>query len=241
MDDCERMVFAFLSSLGIGPVVYEPDGNVPPDFLLAARIAVEARRLNEHEEVDGTARGLEVTAKPLHQAVVKALDQSGPPSGAKSWYVHYTVRRPLPPWKVVEKQLRSGVQEFRDRLDDPPGTIRLGRSLSLRFLPAGRTYERLLVLGSSSDHDAGGFLVAELTRNLEICIAEKARKVSRVRHRYSEWWLVFEDRIGYGALEDDDVAQLRAALKTSSGFSKVVLVNPLDPRIGIEVQPDRAA
>ena len=235
MNDSERTVCEFLNSLQLGPVEYEPDGKNPPDFLIGGRIAVEARRLNQNEEVDGVHRGLEVTAKPLHDAVVKALAQSGPPSGSHSWFVHYTVRRPLPPWRSLEKSLRAGVQQFRERLQDPPKEIRLGRAIRLSFHGASRKHETLLVLGGSSDHDAGGFLVAELTRNLQTCIAEKSRKVDRVRHKYVEWWLVFEDRIGYGALDDDDADQLRAALGPVSSFAKVILVNPLKPTNAIEV------
>ena len=183
MNDSERAISEYLDSLRIGGVQYEPDGNVPPDFLVDGRIAVEARRLNEHEEVNGGYRGLEVTAMPLHAAVVKALDNSGPPVDSRSWFVHYTVRRPLPPWKEVERSLRLAVLEFRERSAEPPREMRLGRSIRLRFHPTSQTHPTLLLLGSSSDHDAGGFLVAELTRNLQICIPEKVQKIASLRQR----------------------------------------------------------
>jgi hypothetical protein len=77
--------------------------------------------------------------------------------------------------------------------------------------------------------NVGGFVVAELVRNLRLWIGEKLRKVDRVRHKYEEWWLVLEDRISYGALDGDDADQLRAALGPVAGFDKVVLVNPLEP------------
>ncbi len=235
MDDSERTVFLFLESLGLGSIVYEPDGKNPPDFLVAGRIAVEARRLNENEEVNGGHRGLEVTAKPLHQAVVKALAQSGPPLGANSWCVRYTVRRPLPPWKQVERLLNDSVRQFRARIDDPPSELRLDRSLRLRFHRVSRRHDTLLVLGSSSDHDSGGFLVAELSRNLRVCIDEKVRKVDRVRKNYGEWWLAFEDRIAYGVLDRQDVDQLRAALGPVSGFDRIILVNPLNPTAAVNL------
>jgi hypothetical protein len=147
MNDSERTVYRFLESLGLAVVEHEPDGKNPPDFPVAGRIAVEARRLNEHEEVDGAYRGLEVTAKPLHRAVVKALAQSGPPLGAHSWFVHYTVRRPLLSWREVERRLCNGVRQFRARLDDPPSEIRLGRALRLRFHRASQRHDTLLLLG----------------------------------------------------------------------------------------------
>ena len=32
MNDSEKSVYEYLTSLGLGAVVYEPDGKVPPDF-----------------------------------------------------------------------------------------------------------------------------------------------------------------------------------------------------------------
>jgi hypothetical protein len=235
MDDSERTVCLFLESLGIGSVVYEPDGQNPPDFLVDGRIAVEARRLNENEEAEGSHRGLELTAKPLHRAVLKALAHSGPPHGEHSWFVHYTVRRPLRTWKETERLLNEGVRKFRERLDDPPTELSLDRSLKFSFHRASRRHDTLLVLGGSSDLDAGGFLVAELSRNLRICIAEKARKVDRVRSNYGTWWLALEDRISYGALDRSDVEQLRTVMGPVKGFDRVFLVNPLRPAAGVEL------
>jgi len=50
MDSSERIVYQYLSYQGFSDVAYEPDGNVPPDFLLNGRIAVEVRRLNQNED-----------------------------------------------------------------------------------------------------------------------------------------------------------------------------------------------
>jgi hypothetical protein len=50
MNDSEKAVYEYLTSLGFRTVVYEPDGKVSPDFLIDGRIAVEARRLNQNED-----------------------------------------------------------------------------------------------------------------------------------------------------------------------------------------------
>jgi hypothetical protein len=42
MNDSEKLVFEYLKSRGFDKVVYEPDGKVPPDFLIDGRIAVES-------------------------------------------------------------------------------------------------------------------------------------------------------------------------------------------------------
>ena len=81
MNDSERSVNVYLNSPQLGPVVFEPDGNNRPDFLVAGRIAVEARRLNENELVAGVHRGLEVTAKPF--TALEGCRESAAPSGGR--------------------------------------------------------------------------------------------------------------------------------------------------------------
>lgn len=49
MDPTEKHVYAHLVHRGYSDIVYEPDGNIAPDFLLNKRVAVEARRLNQNK------------------------------------------------------------------------------------------------------------------------------------------------------------------------------------------------
>ena len=59
MDHSEKVVFQYLKSRGFINIVYEPDGNIPPDFTIDGRNAVEVRRLNENEKTTTGHRGLE--------------------------------------------------------------------------------------------------------------------------------------------------------------------------------------
>lgn len=222
----ERTIYNHLLSLNLGEVLFEPDGNVPPDFLVDGRIAVEARRLNQHELAGRRPRGLEVTSIPLLHAVSKVLGAFGPPLGGNSWFVFYTFRRPLPPWKAVEKRLQAGLSEFVARLDAPPEELWLAPRLRLRFAKATDIHEHLFVLGGYSDQNAGGFVVAEIIENMQLCISEKAKKVAPHRHRYREWWLAFEDRIGHGDLDAQDVDQIREHLRVEHTFARIILVDP---------------
>lgn len=79
MDTSEQVAFDYLSSRGFISVVYEPDGNVPPDFLVDGRIAVEVRRLNQHEETPNGPRGLEDVAFPLEARMRRLVRSMGPP------------------------------------------------------------------------------------------------------------------------------------------------------------------
>ena len=77
-----------------------------------------------------------------------------------------------------------------------------------------------------ADRDAGGWLIAELERNIRICVLEKTAKIAVVRTRYPEWWLILIDHIGYGD---------REALHVEHGWDKVILVNPLNPESAYEI------
>jgi hypothetical protein len=59
MDQSEQLAKQYLCALGFESIVYEPDGNIPPDFLADDRVAVEVRRLNQNEMIESGNRGLE--------------------------------------------------------------------------------------------------------------------------------------------------------------------------------------
>jgi hypothetical protein len=101
----------YLKALGYTDIVYEPDGNAPPDLLIDGGIAVEVRILNDHDDHPTHPQPLENVTIPLNRLVRKLLAQFGPPVNESSWWVSYYFRRPLPAWRA----LRVGV---RDALDD---------------------------------------------------------------------------------------------------------------------------
>jgi hypothetical protein len=208
---------------------------VPPDFLVDGRIAVEARRLNQNEETAEGHRGLEEISKPLNTLVCRCLAAMGPPIAGTSWFVFYSYSRPLPAWRELDRLLRDALDDCRAWPDLGKHKVSVGRRMRLRFTRASKVHPQLFVLGGSSDHDSGGFLVSEIAENLQICIAEKTVKVVKVRSRYSEWWLAFEDRIGYGVLDEDDRNQLRELVQRDDQWNRIILVNPLHPTDGFEL------
>jgi hypothetical protein len=87
MDASETLAFEFLHSRGVTEIVYEPHGNVPPDFVCAGKTAVEVRRLNQH---DGYGRGLEQVSLPLAMRFNALLASLGPAQGA-SWFWPFAI------------------------------------------------------------------------------------------------------------------------------------------------------
>ena len=64
---------AYLRHCGYEDIVYEPDGKVPPDFLVNRRIAVEVRRLNQNFKHEGRIEGLEQVSIRLQMGMRNLL------------------------------------------------------------------------------------------------------------------------------------------------------------------------
>jgi len=80
----------------------------------------------------------------------------------------------------------------------------------------------------------GGFVVAEVHRNLQLVYKEKSRKIAPYKHKYKNWWLVLIDQIGYG-LDKEDAEQLREISGPNTDWDKVILVSPIKHEYGTEI------
>jgi hypothetical protein len=198
------------------------------------RIAVEVRRLNQNEDTPDGPRGLEEAAIPLQAKVNRLLGTLGSSGGGKSWYVMYSFRRPLPPWDELANALRIELAAFPDDSEHQPTSRNIVPGFRVRLYRAGRPYPDFFVSGGYADGDSGGFVLSELDKNIRICVAEKTKKIARVRERYLHWWLVLVDHVGYG-LSGSDREQLRQVLRLDHSWSKIILVNPLDATQGYEL------
>ncbi len=236
MDDSEKAAKNYLAYLGYEGIVYEPDGNVPPDFLVNGRIAIEVRRLNQNEGTESGFRGLEEIAIPLEAKIGNLLVSLGPPKSGSSWFVHYTVRRPVPAWDVLRPAIRRHLLAFRDDRSVGRSTnITVADCIQIELTRASRAHATCFVSGGYSDHDSGGWVFEETQKNLRLCIDEKTLKIAHVRHKYPEWWLILVDRIGYG-VDDWDRPLFHKHLGIKHSWDKVILLNPLNHRSAFEIQ-----
>ena len=237
MDECESLVREHLAHLGFERIVYEPDGNIPPDFLVDDRIAVEVRRLNQNEVTgSGRLKGLEEDRIPTERKLTQLLGSLGPSRSGRTWFVAYRLQRPLARWKDIEPVLRRKLEEFRD--DESVqnlGRIRVAAGFDIQIVhEASQPHANCFVYGGGSDNDSGGFVLAETQKNLRLCVAEKMNRIARVRHKYSEWWLILVDRIGFG-VDACDLELFREHLAIDCSFNRVILLNPLDATCAFEI------
>lgn len=235
VDKTEQIAHAYLLARGYGSARFEPDGNTPPDFLVEERIAVEVRRLNQHEHTAAGPKGIEGAHFVVGPLLRKLALELGPARDAESWFVSMHFARPLPEWSVVRKSLKRTLLAFRDNPNRTPRDIDVLPGLELRLFRGGPTHPTFFLFGGFTDHDAGGYLISEIIRNVAICVTDKSQKVAPMRLRYPEWWLLLVDYIGRGSLESEDYAQLRAHLPRPEGWDRLIIVDPSRPTTGLEI------
>jgi hypothetical protein len=223
MDPTEAHVREHLAFRGYTDIVYEPDGRVPPDFRVDGKIAVEVRRLNQQ---DGSGEhGLEETRIPLAMRLSKLIRSTPSHSANKKW-IDIELSRPLPQWADVEQEARRFLRDVDSGVCLPGSACVVG-NVRLEFQLVTQSDSGTFAVATLHDRDWGGCVVAELLRNLPICIAEKSRKTAQYRVRYEQWWLALVDMIGHH-LSPTDQGQLREAFAVQHNWQKIILINPQD-------------
>ena len=235
MDASEKHVAEHLHNCGFTDVVYEPDGNIPPDFLVNGTVAIEVRRLNQNDFSGPESRGLEEVAIPLWNKIKKLLDTLGPPVGGASWFVHFRFRRPVEDWRSLEPKLRAALSGFRVSSTPSRGIIARAEGIELEVISKTSTPRAtMFVMSGCVDQDSGGWLLAIMETNIHYCSSEKARKIAKVRPKYPTWWLALVDHIGFG-LDDFDRELFRDQITIEHPWDRIILIDPRDPKRWFEI------
>lgn len=237
MDKSERLAEQYLLSLERGSVVFEPDGNIPPDFAFSGTIGVEVRRLNQNYGYpDGSIEGLELLSIPLWQHLEKLLPSIGPSIGGESWFVGMDFRRPIDSWKFLQAKIKKELITFMTSTNRKQCTIRIADNFNLDFTRASKDHGSFFLLGASSDDDEGSWIMGDVEKNLRFCIKDKEKKIAPYRQKYTDWWLILPDHIGYSmAPEDRDVFRTKIMSNLQHSFNKIILLDPRDHRRVFEI------
>jgi len=229
----EKLVNQYLTSQGFTNVVYEPDGNIPPDFVINSSIAVEVRRLNQHFERNGEKKPLEELDYKIYSTFDKIIKNFAIDEYSHSAFLGIRFKRPL----TVNKNLRNKISEvLTSHLPhlDEKRTYDISDNLQLRIIPAEGKLESIYRFGTFSDSDSGGFVVNLIYENIKHIIEEKERKIAPYKDKYEDWWLALVDTIGYG-LDQHDLQQFFELPKLDTFFKKILLISPLMPEIGVNL------
>lgn len=229
MDVAEKKAQKYLETLGFSHIKYEPDGNIPPDFLCNHKIAVEVRRLNQQKKnQNDDYKGLDDSSIPLAQQMSKLFSEQGIPIDDHSWFVFYRYRRPLRKWKNLKPLIQNHLEQFKNNSTHTRTSVEVYDGFELEIFKASKILNnQFFVLGGYSDHDSGGWLLAEMQNSLKVVIADKTKKISYVRDKYPEWWLILVDHIGY-SLDDLDRELFRDQVNIEHDWDKIILIDPRD-------------
>ena len=238
MDKTERIAQEYLRRRGIDQreIQFEPDGRVPPDFLVHGKVAVEVRRLNQNEQTAGGHRG--ITAIPTWQFLEPFIRTIGPPGTDESWFVGVTILGSPARPKALEKSVGSQLAAFcHSPYRHYNDTYRFDvDGLRLELTRADGMHSSFFVPAVFVDRRAGGFILSEMIRNIPICIEEKSRKTELYRRKYSVWWLILVDYI-HEHLDADEEHELQSAVQVPYDWDHVIIVNPTDPSRAVELHP----
>ena len=235
MDNTEKHVREHLIHCGYAHIEYEPNGNIPPDFLVDGKIAVEVRRLNQRCFSESDEKGLEEVSIPLWNRLGKLLASFGPPSRGESWYVFYRFSRPMGTWKSLEQTIRTGLKDFVADANHSKRIVAKAQGIEVEVIAKkSQPQISMFIMAGCSDQDSGGWLLAEMEANIRYCASEKSRKVQKFRSKYDRWWLALVDHIGYG-LDNFDCEMFRDQVSVDHNWDKILIIDPNDHKRWLEI------
>ncbi|MCX5846579.1 MAG: hypothetical protein NTW12_09545 [Deltaproteobacteria bacterium] len=222
----ERIAEAYLKSLGLGDVVFEPNGNIPPDFSLNGTIAIEVRRLNQHSFRNGEVRGLEEARVPLFGLLPSALSEFDSLYDGHSYWVSVRFRRPIGKSAVNKKAIAKSLSAFLKRPLQLPCDLKVTENIYFHVFSSQAVEGKVFRFAGGTDRESGGFVLSEFTKNFKHCVEEKIQKVKEYRDRYPSWWLVLVDHIAHG-FKQTDKDEVKSMIGPITFWDKVVVLDSL--------------
>ena len=230
----EKITEAYLKSLGFKNVVFEPDGNIPPDFLIDDRIAVEVRRLNQHFFTKDEAQGLEEGRLPLFKLMQSSLSEFDLQYNGDSYCVSIRFHRPIQKGSAVKKAIHKALTQFLTTSTPLPCNVKVTDSISFRISSSQPVEGRVFRFAGGTDRECGGFVLFEFKKNLEHCVKEKSEKVKDHYNKYASWWLVLVDQIAYG-FDESEKEELKSMLSTNPSWDKIIILGSLSGNNILEI------
>lgn len=221
----EQIVEDYLKSEGLSDIVYEPDGRIPPDFSVSSRIGVEVRRLNQRF-TGNTAEGLEEKSNSLLNCVDNVLREYDAAEPVDSFLVSVGYHRPIGRLRQIRANLKRIITAFLSMTERNNYDFAVSNNVHVTFRPVHTQSPKRFLRLFDQDCDSGGPLAEIYEENIRHCIDEKRRKTQPYLSRYSEWWLVLVDAIGWGwGNYPDGVLEITKNLKKPVEWKRILLVD----------------
>jgi hypothetical protein len=220
----EQIAETYLKSIGFRDVVFEPDGNIPPDFSLNGTIAVEVRRLNQHFFTKDGARGLEEARIPLFKLLKSSLSEFDSLYKGHSYWVSVRFHRPIGNSNSNKKAINKALINFLNRPYKDPCDIRVAGNIFFHIFPSQAVEGKVFRFAGGTDRESGGWVLAEFAKNFGYCVKEKTQKIKTYEDKYSSWWLVLVDQIAHG-LEENEKDEVKAMAGSNISWNKVIVLD----------------
>jgi hypothetical protein len=222
----EKIANDYFISVGFNKILYEPDGNIPPDFLLNDSIAVEVRRLNQHLKQQKIPIPLEELEFKLIPRIRNLLKSFHSPQIKSSAFLTISYGRPLKVDKKLIADIDKILHEHIPSINEHREYI-IRENLTIRIWPTKSKLSGIYEIGIQSDHDSGGFMVGEMYRSLNIIIEEKRSKIEPYQEKYDEWWLLLIDHMWLG-FDEQEIYQLKSLSLVNHPFKRIIVLPPVD-------------
>ena len=230
----EKITEAYLKSLGFKNVVFEPDGNIPPDFSIDGRIAVEVRRLNQHFFTKDEARGLEEGRSPLFKLLQSSLSEFNSQYKGDTYWVYVRFRRPIERGPTVKKAIQRTLAGFLSKPFPLPCDVKVTNSICFHIFSSLPVKDRVFRFAGGIDRESGGFVLAEFKKNFDHCVKEKTEKIKDYYAKYASWWLVLVDKIAYG-FDQSEKEQIKSMVNIDPPWDKVIVLGSLNANNILEI------
>jgi hypothetical protein len=199
MNRDEEIVFTYLKKHYGDNVIFEPNTNCTPDFVINNIFAIEVRRLNQHYFHNNKSEGLEDIFFPIRESFDEVLMTFDKYYKGKTFYVGLSYRRPIQPdYKRIKKEMRLALSNFLELGDGKyPSEIRVNDQIEFDMMETEATMNRVFKPAGYGDQDAGGELITVYIENIRKCISDKSIQIHSHISEYDEWWLYLVDNLGW--------------------------------------------
>jgi hypothetical protein len=225
MNDEEKIVHKLLKKDYPEQIIFEPDGNIPPDFKIGDNRAVEVRRLNQNFFQEDQVEGLEKLSIPIFDAFHEVLISFGKQKSDFSYFVGMLFERPIDlDIYALKKLIKEKLKSFLYNPDQTfPFSFAITDEVELIIQKTQSNNKHLFRPMGGMDNDAGGFIISMYIENIRYCIYEKSEKTKSHLHRYNEWWLYLVDRMVWD-LDIYDIKEITKNIQDIGNFDKVSII-----------------
>ncbi len=231
----EAIAKAYLKSLGFNDILFEPDGNIPPDFLINGKIAVEVRRLNQHFFAKNKVTGLEEQRIPLFNLINSTLKEFDSQYEGHSYWVSISFHRPIGKGNLNKKAITKALSNF---LREPfllPYDIKVTESIFFHLRSREASEGEVFRFAIGMDRESGGFVLYKFRTNFDYCVQEKSAKIKNYYDKYPSWWLVLVDTIAYG-FDEEEKQEIKSMVSVDSMWDKVIVLEAMQGKNILEIK-----